>query len=131
MKVKAIVLGIKTSFVALHRWKNAPDDVRFLRDFHRHVFNVTVEFRVEGDDRALEFFQVRKALDAFILQAFANRQDLDLSCEQMATQIGTFLLHWRGDVKECCVSVQEDEENFGRVFLVQDDELFANCREDK
>jgi hypothetical protein len=34
-------IQVRTSFVGVHQWKDAPDEVAFLRNLHRHVFKVS------------------------------------------------------------------------------------------
>jgi len=38
---------IKTQFEALHCWPDCPyEDVEFLKNSHRHIFYVTVKFKI-------------------------------------------------------------------------------------
>ena len=99
---------VKTNFVAFHRWKDAPDEVGFLRDYHRHIFYVEATFQVSHNDRDLEFFTVKKDIDTFIASNYKNKK-FDKSCEQIAEEI----LNNYGDCIR--VEVYEDNENGGYV----------------
>lgn len=94
---------VKTQFEALHRWKDAPAKVSFLRNYHRHVFHVRVHFQVTHNDRDIEYFLFKERLDAYIQERFAG-QLFDFSCEHIAEDI---LVRFRADI----VDVSEDGEN--------------------
>lgn len=96
---------VRSQFTGWHKWKDAPEDVVFLRDFHRHVFKVELVVQVKHGDREVEFFTLQKQLDGFLARNYAGRKFLD-SCEQIAEQIGLkFQAHE--------VTVSEDGENDG------------------
>jgi hypothetical protein len=97
-------IWVTSQFVGFHRWVNAPDDVAFLRSYHRHVFHVKVHIPVTHQDRDVEFFTFKKRLDAYLSVAF-HETKFDQSCEMIAEKIlGAF---------DCAsvVEVSEDGEN--------------------
>lgn len=108
---------VRTTFEGLHHYPGAPDEVAYLRQTHRHIFQVTVELEVFSDDRELEFIMVQHMVNEF-LRAKVDPNDGvwhmgRLSCEQVAVQIGEYL---RKEVsgphdRYCKVSVFEDGEN--------------------
>ena len=111
---KSIV--VRTRFVGFHKWPEAPAEVAFLRDLHRHVFYVECHFRIE-ESRQLEFFLVQATVNR---QVGLVRTTLDgspsMSCEQMAELIANGLyLSERLPVFKVVVS--EDNENDGVVEL--------------
>ena len=108
MKSKII---IKTQFEGMHRWKDAPDEVFFLKDPHRHIFYVEVEMSVNHDDRELEFILVKRSINEFLAEAMG---EIDSSCETMAKQICEFLEKKYGK-RSIRVAVLEDNENGGIV----------------
>jgi len=96
---------VRSQFVGWHKWTDAPDNVAFLRDFHRHVFKVELVVPVRHGDREVEFFTLQKQLDGFLARNYAGRKFLE-SCEQIAENIGVnFQAHE--------VTVSEDGENDG------------------
>jgi hypothetical protein len=97
------VVWVTTRFVGYHRWKDAPDNVSFLRDYHRHVFHVQVAVDVLGHDREVEFFTLKSRVDAYIDHNWAGRK-FDASCEHIAADLQKqFGAAW--------VEVSEDGEN--------------------
>jgi hypothetical protein len=125
-RMSEMVLGIKTSFEGLHRWKDAADDVAFLAEPHRHVFNVTVEISVAEDcDRDIEFFQARSRIDGYIDRLriagiFPSRKlpAAEIGCERMAIELADFCAtEFAADVT---VIVQEDDENYARYTRVRE-----------
>ncbi len=111
------VVGIRTSFVALHYWKDAPDNVSFLICSHRHVFNVTVELAVDGLNRQIEFFTAKAIIDKFIKAQFLPTAD-GKSCEMMAKEICEFAVK-EFETNSCSVVVQEDEENYSKYEMYE------------
>lgn len=112
-------IGVKTNFRGLHRWPDAPLDrpIWFLRNPHRHIFNITAHFEVTADDRQLEFFEAALHIDEVVegLYGKASIKDLDnRSCETIALQIIEKL---KSPYKEALVSmkVQEDDENYALI----------------
>ena len=114
----AVVTGrritVKEDFVAFHRWKDAPEPVSFLRDMHRHLFKVLVIIDVSHADRQVEFFDAQKTLRSILRKDFEGKR-MDLSCEQMAEEIGHRLAFNCYPV--VAVEVSEDGENAGRVHF--------------
>ena len=94
---------ITTQFRAFHRWKDAQDNVVFLRDYHRHVFHVKLGMKVSHDNREIEFFNFQKNADLYIFDHFMDAL-LELSCEQIAIEL---LKEFSGSFCE----VSEDGEN--------------------
>ncbi len=110
MELKTLV-WIRTTFEGFHRWKDAPEDVKFLRDFHRHIFEVELGVAVNNDDREIEFFQFKRKVDMYINTHYKNEY-FDLSCEMVARKLLNF---FHADF----VKVSEDGEN-GATVIVQD-----------
>jgi len=104
---------VKTTFNAKHFWKDAPEEVSFLRIPHDHIFFIEAEIEVKHDDRELEFFLVKRKLDDFIDLAF-NNKTFELSCEQIADKLIGIILHHYGE-RKITVTVYEDNNNGGRV----------------
>ena len=99
---------VKTEFVGFHRWCDAPVNVSFLRQFHRHVFKVEVTIRVDHQNRALEFFTEQQKVELFC-QKFHN-QHFEKSCEMLAQEI------LDSNPEYHSVKVSEDGENAGIVI---------------
>jgi hypothetical protein len=102
----AVIVWVTDTFYGFHRWKDAPSEVEFLRDFHRHLFHVKVGMAVKQLDREIEFFLLKADL-AMKLEDYQGQQ-FEKSCEMIATEI-----------LECMgaefVEVSEDGENGATV----------------
>lgn len=105
---------VHTSFEGIHRFENAPEKVRFLRNPHRHMFGVKVEMDVFHDDREVEFIMLKHTINDWVRM----RLSIDgvwamgcLSCEQVANQIIAYLQKVHGSNRWIRVTVDEDGEN--------------------
>ena len=106
---------VKTQFVGFHFWKDAPDEVAFLRNRHRHVFNVKASFDVKHEDRQLEFFIMQSKLDDILFEyRIAHQVNLG-SCEMIAAYV-LERFQMEGGAGDS-VAVFEDDEN-GAVVSV-------------
>ncbi len=97
------IVWVGTMFEGFHRWVDAPDDVAFLRDYHRHIFEVRLGIAVTDTNREVEFFQLKRKVDGFILDNYEGRY-FEFSCEQIAEVL---LNEFKADF----VEVSEDGEN--------------------
>jgi len=103
-------IGIKTRFVAFHRFRDAPDAVAYLRDYHRHTFNVEVMMEVNKSNRELEFFIVKNKIDNYI-NVFFKGKKLELSCESIADKL-YYILRALYPGRDILIKIQEDNENY-------------------
>lgn len=114
-------VSVKTQFEGLHQWKDAPDEVGFLRDLHRHLFKVEVSVEVKHDDREIEFFILRRDVDSIIqgylcVQERAARLPIVGSCEMVAREILEGLID-KYDGRTLIVAVSEDGENEASIVF--------------
>src|SRR5574344_83193 len=94
----------------LHCWKDCNiDEVKYLKNFHRHEFVIEVTKKVEGSDRDIEFIQFKHQILKYFHQHFWSTAEQchvfdHMSCEHIAEMlIEQFKLY------SC--SVKEDGEN--------------------
>lgn len=112
-------IGVRSSFVGLHKWQDVPKDKpnNFLQHEHRHVFNLEIIFTVEHVDRNIEFFEAEWHIQDVITQLYGPDKIKKLgnrSCELVATEIYNKMQEpFRGAVQQ--VKVQEDAENFAMI----------------
>lgn len=103
---------IRTSFIATHHWPECPlENVKYLRDPHRHVFHVEVKWAVDHEDRQIEFIDAKQKVDLFITNTYKDRFLGRKSCEEIARE----LLKTFGAV---FVSVFEDGENGSEIIEI-------------
>lgn len=100
---------IRTQFVGFHRYLNAPEEVKFLREFHRHIFYVEAVFDVEFANRELEFFIEKKKINN-ALKRYRDKY-FEESCEQVAEWLCS-------KIGASEVSVFEDDENGGKFLNI-------------
>ena len=116
-------IEIRAQFEGLHHWPDAPAEVAFLRNLHRHLFHVEVEIAVNHADRDKEFFMVKGRLDHALSEVGAgygplllrNLRDLGpMSCEMIAAWLVETLAHYM-EIRR--VTVREDDENSATLTL--------------
>ena len=104
---------INTSFEGIHCWLEAPREVLFLQNPHRHNFNVHVEITVQHNDRELEFIMLKHQINSYLATNF-DAQGVwhmgRMSCEDVAEQLIAFLKRNYSN-RHFSVSVDEDGEN--------------------
>lgn len=106
---------VKTSFEGIHCFPEAPKEVEFLRQEHRHMFGVTAMVEVYTDDREIEFIMMKHRINDWL----SRQQDecgvwnMDrTSCEQVAKKILSVLIdNFDMDGRQYMISVDEDGEN--------------------
>lgn len=107
-------IEVKTQFEGLHCWPEAPDDVKFLRHMHRHMFHVVLRVPVSHNDRDLEFIMVKHELEKFIKDRYgwpdAPMALGRMSCEDIAASVIKWV-HVKYDRRGAEVGVFEDGEN--------------------
>lgn len=108
-------IRIRTQFEGFHHYPNASQQdprIKFLESTHRHMFHVEVTIDVEHDDREIEFFLAKWALQDWIRAGDQNHQ----SCEMMARRIlNEHLIPNYGADREYTVVVSEDGESDGII----------------
>jgi len=109
------LIYVTTRFAAYHRWKDAPHEVAFLRNWHRHLFHVKVSLRVSHNQRELEFFMMQHSLILFVRRTFEEKK-FELSCEDIAQQIAEFFVQY-GEGVLAEVEVSEDGENGAILYF--------------
>lgn len=100
----------------IHCYPNAPEDVKFLRNPHRHIFHFRVEIEVFTDDRDIEFILFKRELEAlytFSAPIPSEERILDLnnkSCEMIADDLAEYIQdNYPG--RDLKIEVSEDGEN--------------------
>lgn len=108
-------IKVRTEFEGFHFYPNAGEidpRIKFLENEHRHMFKVEVKISVTHDDRELEFFLVKWALNEFIESGDQNHK----SCEMIARDIlDNHLIPNYGSGREYVVVVSEDGESDGII----------------
>jgi hypothetical protein len=107
-------IKIRTEFEGFHYYPNAgqiDSRIKFLESEHRHMFKVEVKIFVTHENREIEFFLAKWALQEFIKAGNQNHK----SCEMIATDIlQNHLLPTYGE-RYYEIVVSEDGESDGIV----------------
>lgn len=100
---------IKTQFEGFHQYKDAPEEVSFLRNRHRHLFIVTVKIGVDKSNRELEYFMVLKDVKVLIKKFLKETKETE-SCEMIAEFFLDYL-ETKYTNRKIEIEVSEDGEN--------------------
>lgn len=109
-------ITVTNNFRGYHKYANAPENVRFLRNVHRHVFNVRTTIEVQHNERDIEFFQLQSHIEGYVRMQYGKQQDSYIegiyihSCEELAENVLTHL-HKVYPGRRARVEVWEDNEN--------------------
>lgn len=98
----------RTEFVGFHAWPEAPEEVIYLRNQHRHLFGVKVYADVKPGE-GLSTHSLQHLLRKIIGQLSEDERVLTWSCED-----------WAAAILSSCnrftlVEVDEDGENGARI----------------
>lgn len=108
-----------------HRWKEAPEDVSYLRHDHRHMFHAEVFIEVSHNDREVEIITLQHKAKRYFddlgsyHQGYEALQFGNQSCETLAERLGTRLIEESYAVT--LVTVLEDNENGASIFFREAD----------
>lgn len=64
-----------------HLWREAPEDLDYLRQKHRHELHIRVELEVFGFDREIEFIALKDELYLFLQRVISGREPINVSDE--------------------------------------------------
>ena len=104
-------------FEAVHSWPDCPiEEVKYLRDPHRHTFNIKAHVIVTHNDRDIEFIELKHKIAKYLKEKYPSDvgcPDIGAtSCEMLAQE-----LIKEFDLSRC--EVNEDNEN-GAVLTVDE-----------
>lgn len=100
-------IKVRWDFVGFHKYKDAPNQVGFLQNVHRHKFFCSAKIEVFHEERELEFFIVQEDLKS----NFSDGNMDGKSCETMCMMILAYLGTKYGRNRKYEVEVSEDGEN--------------------
>lgn len=114
---KAIL--VKYEFVGYHKWANASDAVAFLRNDHRHMFHIEIEFPVNHNDRDLEFYLMREQIKSAIGSIYKDHEIFIKgktveSCEQIGEDLANMLNE--AGREWIVIRVSEDGDNGAVIY---------------
>ena len=117
--MKKIYIKVKNQFDDLHCYPNAPEQVNYLRNLHRHTFMLTSTIQVFHEDRELEFYMVKDFIDT-IIHSLKTIQ-ISKSCENIASFVLTELKNKYGNNRYYKVTCSEDGWNEAIIEDIEED----------
>ena len=99
-------IWITTQFEGFHKYPNAPDEVSFLRERHRHMFKLKIWIEIFHNERDLEFIMFKRYVDELLLD---NEWD-DFSCEMISDKLYEWIKQDYPN-RKIKIEVSEDGEN--------------------
>lgn len=99
---------INTEKEFFHRYKDAPEEVWYLRNIHRHLLHIKVEVEVFSDDREIEFIMLKHNIDKYLS---TMRYDENDSCEILGNMLLLYVLSEYGHERDIDITISEDGEN--------------------
>lgn len=105
-KQKVTFIKVKTSFEGVHKYPQAPEEVKHLRQEHRHTFVVTVQIEVKHLDRELEFFMVKDYIDRLHKEGIIDFNFM--SCEMINDELYNTLVNKYGSDRFYIIETSED-----------------------
>ena len=87
---KLVVCNI--SIPGFHRWKDAFKEVEYLKNKHRHVFEITAGFQVTNNDREVEIIDTQNKIMRYLFLKYGVEHSIEcdfdnMSCEDIAEDI--------------------------------------------
>lgn len=105
----------KVSFEGIHCWPDAPNEVKFLKCPHRHIFNVKAYVEVTQNNREIEFIMLGHRLKGLFKDLAKNDENGvwnmgAMSCEDVAEMTMAYIRYKLGLPDEIYISVKVDED---------------------
>lgn len=100
-----------------HCWPEAPEEVKFLRDNHRHLFHIRAVKEVAHGDRDVEIIMLKRALQRDLHACFVHPSSNDLVCEFGSMSCEHIAKHLFETHSLSYCQVLEDGENGGIVSV--------------
>ena len=102
---------VRTQFEGFHCWEDAPEQTKYLKNRHRHIFHVKVWVSVNNINREIEFITLKNQVNEIIGRIKATNSDHETySCEMWAQKTKNHLSLFYSK-NRIMVSVSEDGEN--------------------
>lgn len=100
-------IWITTQKENFHSWKNAPNDVLYLRNEHRHIFYFKVWISVKHNDREIEFITFKNYIEYLLdmKKIWKNK-----SCEMISDWLYELVII-KYPKRKVKIEVAEDGEN--------------------
>jgi hypothetical protein len=109
-----IMIWVTFQLEGFHQWKDAPEEVDYLRNVHRHMFHFKVGLEVFSNDREVEFHILKNFLLEMVGHDFSLTMNKEIgegeSCEKIAESVRDILQQEYGLRRALDIEVSEDGE---------------------
>jgi len=99
-------IWITTQFEGFHKYPNAPKEVSFLKNEHRHIFTLKIWIEIFHNDRDIEFILFKRFVNSLIK---GNKFDYK-SCEMISDDLQKLISN-KYPNRKIKIEVGEDGEN--------------------
>lgn len=83
-----ILIQTKNDIEGFHYWDDAPEQVCFLSDRHRHIFEIYCQFEVSHEDREIEIILMQHEIEKYLYENYRKPCEFGgMSCESIAKEI--------------------------------------------
>ena len=117
MTKEYVYITTQTEFI--HQYKDAPDEVFYLRNLHRHIAHIKIKIQVFDNDREIEFIMLKHSIDNFIRTNLTDKFN-NISCEQLSELLLDYIITNYGTNREVEIIVSEDNENGSELKYIPD-----------
>ena len=100
------MIWITTQFEGFHKYPDAPEDVAFLKNLHRHMMKLKVSISVKHNDREIEFFQFKRFVESLIKNNSFDYKSLEMISDDLHK-----LINKKYPNREIWIELSEDGEN--------------------
>ena len=115
---------VKFTKEGIHCYPDAPEDVEFLKNPHRHIFHFRVNIQVSHNDRDIEFILFKRELEDLYSSAIL---EVDYkSCEMMAEDLIEYISKMYPG-RKIEVEISEDGENGAILQYVPQEKNCCQC----
>ena len=91
----------------IHQYKDAPEEVAYLRNLHRHLLHIKVAIEVFSDDREIEFIMFKHAVHNYL---YDECYGSNCSCETISKMLLCFIQNHYGNGRDINIQISEDGE---------------------
>lgn len=116
-------IWITTQKEMFHCYPKAPEEVKFLRNEHRHLFKFKIYLEVYGDNRDVEFIMFKREVEDIINNMFTNLKEK--SCEMISNYLHGEIFKLYPD-RDMLIEVSEDGENGSMYHYNKQDYMIIN-----
>ena len=111
-KNKTVILDFEIE--GFHFYPNPPTEVDFLKDRHRHLFQIRAGYKVNDSNREKEIFIEQDFLKEYLVESYGSPCEFkNMSCEMIAEDLLDFIV----DDSGVWIEVFEDGKGGARVEL--------------